>query len=374
MYLDRNKSIEEIVTAVLQQARQANDVVLLLIGEENPPDIVELIAQLNARNVEFFGGIFPGIIYGERRFREGVIVRALPALAPPFVVSGLDKEDVALPDFGPKILQPAEKKYTALILVDGLTSNIALFLSEIFNRCGNSMHYVGGGAGSLSLRQAPCVFSKHGFLQDSAIVAFLKLESHLGVRHGWQKIMGPIVATKTQKNLIIELNWRNAFAVYRETVERDAGREMSPENFFDIAKGYPFGIYKEGEEDVVRDPIAVNEKGELICVGEVPENTVLYILKGEPATLIQAAGQAVEDCRLHVGQMPQHTLIVDCISRTLFLEEKFPQELATINHKFSGLGARNLPIGMLSLGEISSYGEGFVEFFNKTIVTGVLYD
>ena len=374
MYLDRTKGLEEIVAAIAQQTQQKDDLALVLVGEENPPDIAELIARLNARNINFMGGVFPGIIHGEQRFREGLVVRSLPVLAPPFVVSGLDRDTPALPDFGEKILQIAAKKYTALILVDGLTSNIALLLAEIFNRCGDAMHYLGGGAGSLSLRQAPCVFSRHGFAQDTALIAFVKMESHLGVRHGWQKIMGPIVATKTRKNLIVELNWRNAFDVYRETVERDAGKPLSPENFFDIAKGYPFGIFKEGEEDLVRDPIAVNERGELICVGEVPENTVLYILKGEQAALIQAAGQAVEDCRMRTGQTPRHTFMVDCISRTLFLEENFPLELELVNRKFRGLDANLTPFGMLSLGEISSYGEGFVEFFNKTIVTGVLYE
>lgn len=374
MYLDRTKSLEEIVAAIVQQTKHENDLALVLVGEENPPDVTALIARLNARNINFMGGIFPGIIHGEQSFREGLVVRSLPALAPPFVVSGLDKDTPVLPDFGENILQTAGKKYTALILVDGHTSNIALLLSEIFNRGGDAMHYLGGGAGSLNLRQAPCVFSKHGFAQDTALIAFVQLESHLGVRHGWQKIMGPIVATKTRKNLIVELNWRNAFDVYRDTVERDAGKPITPENFFDVAKGYPFGIFKEGEEDLVRDPIAVNERGELICVGEVPENTVLYILKGDRAALIQAAGQAVEDCHMREGQTPRHTFIVDCISRTLFLEENFPQELELVNRKFRGLDSNLTPFGMLSLGEISSYGEGFVEFFNKTIVIGVLYE
>jgi len=31
-------------------------------------------------------------------------------------------------------------------------------------------------------------------------------------------------------------------------------------------------------------------------------------------------------------------------------------------------------MGMLTLGEISSYGEEFLEFFNKTIVVGILYE
>lgn len=244
----------------------------------------------------------------------------------------------------------------------------------MFNRLGNSVHYFGGGAGSLTLKQEPCLFTSGGFVQDAAIVAFIKLESNLGVRHGWERIMGPIVATKTRKNIIMELNWKNAFQVYRETVEGDSGKKLTTKNFFNIAKGYPFGIHKEGMEDIVRDPIAVTEKDELICVGEVPENSALSILKGKKTSLIHAASQAADDC-LHIGAGTiRQSFIVDCISRVIYLEKDFAKELETVNHKIHSVDDRHTPSGILTLGEISSYGEGFLEFFNKTIVVGILYE
>lgn len=373
MYL-ANANSRAIVEAVSDVKARDGDVVLILLGEKETPDIPQMISHLNQRDIDFFGGVFPGLIYGDEKHDVGAVIKVLPALGKPVLVRGLDAEDIALPDFGKEMANRADKQYTAMILVDGLTANISLFLSEVFNRLGNSVHYFGGGAGSLSLRQEPCVFTPEGFFQDAAVVAFIKLESSLGVRHGWQRIMGPIVATRTQKNVISELNWRNAFEVYRETVEVDSGTELSAENFFDVAKGYPFGIYKEEAEDIVRDPIAVNEQGELICVGEVPENTVLNILKGAPSSLIQAAGQAADHRQSLEGKEVHHSLVVDCISRVLFLEGDFSRELAVVKQAISSLGDGGVPAGVLTLGEISSYGQGFLEFFNKTIVTGVLYE
>lgn len=364
----------EIISAIARMEIKKDDVVAIMIGEKNKPDIHQIISGLNENGIKFFGGIFPGIIHGNQKYEEGAIITVLPALEKPYLIRGLDTEQIEIPDFGKKILENSSRKYTAMIIVDGLSSNISLFLAEMFNRLGNSIHYFGGGAGSLTLKQAPCVFTSEGFVQDAAIVTFIKLESNLGVRHGWERIMGPIVATKTRKNMIMELNWKNAFQVYRETVEGDSGKKLTPENFFDIGKGYPFGIHKEGMEDIVRDPIAVNEKGEISCVGEVPENAALSILKGNQASLINAAGQAADDC-LHIGEGTiSQTLIADCISRVIFLGKSFAKELEAVNQKIHSLNDQQTLMGMLTLGEISSYGEGFLEFFNKTIVVGVLYE
>ena len=364
---------DDIVAAITRMEMAEGDVAAIMIGEQQPPDITRLVAQLNERGIPFFGGIFPGIIYDDRRYEKGAVITHLPALAPPFLVKGLNGEQMEVPDFQEERLLDAETQYTAMILVDGLTANIALFLEKMFNRFGDAVHYFGGGAGSLSLQQAPCLFCPEGFVQDAAIIVFLKLESQLGVRHGWENVMGPFVATRTAKNVIMELNWKNAFQVYAETVEADSGKRLTRDNFFDIAKGYPFGILKEGTEDIVRDPLTVNEKGELICVGEVPENSALRILKGRNASLIGAAGQAAEDSLGADWRVIHKTLIADCISRVIFLEEDFAQELKAVKNAVSSVDSTQTPMGILTLGEIASYGENFLEFFNKTIVIGTFY-
>jgi len=365
-------NLASIISSIDKMNISSRDVLLILLAEKNKPDVNQLISELNKRKLNFFGGIFPGIIYDDSKFEEGLLIKILPGLGKPLLIKGLDTKNIVIPNLNDKMMNQPDKHYTAIILVDGLAPHIALLLEEIFNRLGNSVHYLGGGAGSLSLQQKPCVFTPEGIFQNAAVITFVELGSHLGVRHGWKRIMGPVVATKTIGNIIVELNWRNAFEVYRKIIEEDSGSKLTPENFFDIAKGYPFGIYREGAEDIVRDPIAVNKRGELVCVGEIPENTVLYILKGKKTSLIQAADKAAIDCLKNDGKKVRHILIADCISRTLFLEDEFEKELVTIKKRFTSI-KDIVAEGMLTLGEISSYGDEFLEFFNKTIVAGVLY-
>jgi len=197
------------------------------------------------------------------------------------------------------------------------------------------------------------------------------------VRHGWRELKGPFVATRSDRNTIIQLNWRNAFDVYRSTVEADAGVTITTENFFRVASGYPFGIRKEGQEVLVRDPVAVGPGGSLVCVGDVPENAALSILKGEPRLLVSAAGQAAREALLDGGDPARpvrHCLLADCVSRSLFLGERFSEELDEIADGLGGGAEGCQPVGMLTLGEISSHGEGYLEFFNKTSVVAVVHD
>lgn len=346
--------------------------VYIMLGEHCAVEVPELIAALNKEKVSFFGGKFPAVIYDDQKSSKGVVLKSYPVLSGPYLIKGLENSNLELPEF--KEVGSTGKKPVALILVDGLAAGVAGFLSNLFDRLARSVSYIGGGAGSLSLKQQPCLFTPEGFFQNAAMVTFLNLECRLGVRHGWERIVGPLVATKTDKNKIYELNWQNAFEVYRDVVEADSGQKFTPDNFFDLAKGYPFGMLREYSECIVRDPIALGSDSELICVGEVAENSVLDVLKGLDSSLIAAARQAAEDCMPLQEENIEDCLVADCISRVLFLEDKFSLELQEVKQALFKIKQNLLPAGMLTLGEISSSGERYLEFFNKTIVVGVFYD
>lgn len=372
MYLP-NANIESVVGAIKDMRMGADDIALILIGEKNAPDLPKLVNALRCANVRFMGGVFPGILHGHEAHYEGAILLQLPVMQDPQVVRNLDRDPIVLPEFNPEITARSDNHFTAIVLADGLCPNISSLLRDLFNLLGNSAHYIGGGAGSLSLKQKPCVFTADGVFQNAAVIGFINLFSSLGVRHGWENLAGPVVATRTRHHTLIELNWRKAFDVYREIVEADCGKKITRGNFFEISKFYPFGIIKEGDEDVVRDPLALNDRNELVCAGDIPENAVLNVLKAQPEHLIEAADQAAKDSLNIQDGRPQQCMVADCISRTLVLNSHFTEELDRVERRIQSLDKNLVSEGILSLGEISSYGDGYIEFFNKTIVVGVLY-
>jgi hypothetical protein len=372
MFLPSPKT-EDVIQSVSQVSPMEGEVFLILLGERSAVSIPELIDGLKSRGVTFFGGIFPGVIYGDANYDDGALIMGMPMLHAPAVVTDLTSTTEGFLQIS-TVLEDIDNKCTAIVLVDGLAAGIAPFIQNLFDRYGNLVNYLGGGAGSLSLQQEPCLFSNDGFFQNAAIVTFVRLRSALGVQHGWQKHAGPLVATRTHGNVIEELNWESAFAIYQDIVEASSGKTLSPENFFSISKGYPFGIMKEESEDIVRDPIAVNQGNEIVCVGEVPENAVLNVLKASKSQLVEAAGKAADQCLEQCGAGEDfQCLIFDCISRVLYLEDEFTDELTAIQGRINAGHPEAEVAGVPSIGEISSYGEGYLEFFNKTVVVGILY-
>ncbi len=354
----------EIIDAI--SAHVKDNAVLISIGEHTDIDLMDFVNQLKESGLQFMGGMFPKVIHGNSVLEKGIVINTLNNLENLFLVENISSTNYTIP----AIHFEEDQEYSLFTYVDGLTSNISNYLSKLYEHYGMQTNYFGGGAGSLTLEQMPCVFCNEGLFQDAAVVGVMKMASRIGVRHGWTKVGGPFIVTKAEGNVIKEINWKNPFDVYKEVVEEHSGLTFTDENFFNIAKGYPFGILKEDAECVVRDPLMVTENGELVCVGELEDNMLVDILNGDKESLVLAARQATQES-IDSAVAPRKAIIIDCISRILFLEENFDLELnaitQTIKEKFPDVSIG----GALTLGEISSYGEGFLEFYNKTVVVGL---
>nr|WP_321248236.1 FIST N-terminal domain-containing protein [uncultured Psychroserpens sp.] len=356
--------IDDIVASISNHIKE--DSALLSIGEHTEIDIEQLIKALNIAEVKFIGGLFPKVIHGNTILEKGIVVNTLNHVEELYVVNNISLQNYTIP----QINFEKDEGYSLFTYVDGLTSNISHYLSELYENYGMQTNYFGGGAGSLTLEQKPCVICNEGFFQDAAVVCVMRMHSRIGVRHGWSKVKGPFIVTKAEGNVIKEINWKNPFEVYKKVVEAHSNKVFTDDNFFDIAKGYPFGIVKDNAECIVRDPLMVNDKGELICVGELEDNTLVDILNGNEETLINAAQRAAEES-VNQATHPRKAIIIDCISRILFLEDNFEKELDAITKTISN-AYPNISIGgALTLGEISSYGEGYLDFYNKTVVVGL---
>lgn len=327
----------------------------------------QLDTHLQALPVPVFGGIFPEIIAAGHKLERGSIVCGLPVSASVYHVDKLSDPDEDYFLRTETLMTHIPPGSTLVTLVDGLGKRVSSVLESLYEALGSSCQYIGGGAGSLSFVQKPCLFSNQGLRGDCAQITALNLSIGIGIDHGWHKFAGPFVVTGAYDNTITTLDYRPAFEVYREVVEADSGKRFSEYEFFDLAKAYPFGLDRLKGDVVVRDPLFRADNA-LVCVGEVPANHIIYILKGEEDNLLDASRQCASSAMLTQPQ-PMVALLFDCISRTLFLQERFAEEIGNIQ---SSLPAGIPLIGALSLGEIADAGHTCLELFNKTIVLGVL--
>ncbi len=366
--LDRTGTVESLRT-LIEEVTASPDVqsVIILACDQNgfAPEVVDPI--LETVSVPVFGGVFPEIIHQREKLSRGVVVAGLADRARVHVIPNLSDPEA---DYEALIdeTSASEDTKTMIVLVDGLARRISALIESIFNVYGLEFNYVGGGAGSLTFEQKPCLFTNQGLKQDSAVLATLSVESGVGVSHGWNDVAGPFQVTESDRNVIQSLDWLPAFDVYREVVEKHSQAMLGVENFFELAKSYPFGIIKLGSEKIVRDPLMVQGGDSLVCVGEVPQGSYVHILTGDVSSLVTAAGRALTlgEQSFHATSGRRTTLFIDCISRALFLGEQFDQELAAVCREGTCL------IGALTLGEIANSRRDYLEFYNKTSVVGVL--
>lgn len=341
---------------------------LVLTCDENgfEPDAIDPI--LTKAPVPVFGGVFPAIIHEKTKLDQGTII--LPIESPVQCIQVSDISDPSV-DFVEIIDRQAKEiatPLTMLIFVDGFASRISAFINGLFTVFGLESNYIGGGAGSLSMQAKPCVITNQGLKMDAAVLALVDTPSSVGVCHGWKSIAGPFRVTESQGNAIQSIDWHPAFDIYKRVLHQHSNVELTQDNFFTIAKDYPFGITKLSAERVVRDPVLVTPEGYLICVGELPEGSFVDILHGQPEALIKAAGEARQRCMQSANYPTTRSvgIFIDCISRVLFLDHDFPQEIEAAHTEGQPM------VGACTIGEIANTGSEYIEFYNKTAVVGLL--
>lgn len=347
---------------------------LMILASEadawQPEEVNPLLQSLSA---PVFGGVFPSIIHGARRHVSGTLVLGFHESVEVAVVMGLSDRSRIYPQLQ-TLSAFLERAESLITLVDGLSSNIESFVDSLYEICGARSPVIGGGAGCLDFVQRPSLFCAQGMVEDAALLVALKSRVDSGIAHGWQKLEGPFLVTRSHANVLEELNYCPAFEVYRDVVEQHSGMRFADADFFAVSKTYPLGIESVDGDFLVRDPIR-RVDDTLVCVGEVPQNATVYLLMGDAGLLVASAGKAAE-CALDRrrtrlnGDVPAsfRALVFDCISRVLFLDDGFTRELQAINTALPG--ATSI-VGALTLGEIANSKCGTIELMNKSIVVAV---
>lgn len=357
-------NISEIAASI--KSHVGDNTALISVGEHSEFEIPELVSALNEAQVNFLGGIFPKVIFNDVVYEKGIVVNTLYNVIHMSTITNISEKEY---DISP-IEFDQDKKYSLITYVDGLTSNISSYLGRLYENYGMKTNYFGGGTGSLSLIQSPCVFSKDGFFQDAAVFCVMESPSSIGVKHGWKKLEGPYIVTKATGKTIEEINWEKPYEIYKNIVEADSNETFTESNFLDIAKGYPIGVIRQGFDYVIRDPLTVGENGELVCIGDIEENTLIDVMKGDTSSLITSAKDAAEEC-LVKAENPGTAIIIDCITRGLHLGDEYIHELENVSKTIHDSHPNVNVGGALTLGEISSFGNGYIEFYNRTIVVGL---
>jgi len=337
------------------------------VADAHADQLPALLEGARQRGIRLHGGIFPGLIESTRRRDQGVIAMPLPA-GTEIIPATLQKDGIqwhrALPE-----RQPGHVG-SALIFLDCLSPNVFRFLEEIFDHYSTTISYAGAGCGFHDLRQALSLFSDNRLIRHGGLVILLPQSGTANVKHGWSRTGGPYIATRVDGNVIKELNWEPAGTFYRNEIAKLAPELRDKPVFPFLNSTFPLSIGKQSTEDVVRDPIDINDQDEIIVLSELTENSAMYLVKGDKTSMIEAARQATEACR--TDSAVAHCFISDCFSRALMLKDDLQQELSGVEEvlrQYTDTRAE----GVLALGEVCGNENSTLSFYNKTFVISLLY-
>jgi hypothetical protein len=365
IYIASNNLFELDKAVVSFEATNEVKSILMLMADKERYDSNEVSSVLIKTSKPLIGGVFPELIFKGERKASGTILIPLKFKINTQLFNLNESTDYCFEQLANIKMDSLDSSSSLFVFADALNSNKDSFIEILFNYFGINPTYIGGGAGSLSFKPFQCIIDNHGMHSDAAVIGWVNKSVALGVAHGWQSISEPCKVTKANSNVIETINWKPAFEVYKEIVEKHSGKTFTNDNFFDIAKSYPLGITKIDAEMVVRDPFMVSNNS-LYVVDVIKEGEYVNILHGDIDSLLNGALKArqIAFSKLEDSMNEKSIFCIDCISRVLFMQDSFNKELEVFG---DGVEVN----GILSIGEIANSEDSYLEIYNKTIVVGI---
>jgi len=237
-----------------------------------------------------------------------------------------------------------------LVLSEGLNINGTELVKGLQNILPKKISVSGGMAADGNRFEHTFVMLNDHY--DSNIIAAVgfygnKLKVGCGSFGGWEPFGPERLVTRSVGNVVYEFDSRPALELYKNYLG-------------DYAKGlpatgllFPLSI-KDNDKDtsIVRTIVAVNEStNSLVFAGEVPEHSIVRLMKTNSEKLIEGAGKAVKNCYSKSPAAPfEFALVVSCIGRKLVLKQQVEEEIETLK---KSLGNSTVISGFYSYGEIA---------------------
>jgi len=360
---------KESLEKYLEEFRDENPdgSIFAMVAETDKDYVTEIQSVAKKFSVPLVGAIFPALIYDFEFKKSGVLFFGLP-YSPDYCMKevepgGIEQVENLANSISKDLshsLENKEEDKSLLIVFDAMIPNIATILDELYVQFGDSVQYMGINAGSESFQPMDCIFNEDAIISNGMLIIMMQPHKGAVLEHGYKVPEKTISATSTTGNKISTIDWKPAFEVYSEKIKEQFDVDITAENFYQYSVHFPFGITRADGEILVRIPVILNEDKSLLCVGEIPENSILTLLdapKPESLHTVENLAKKTEENSTN--------LLFYCAGRKMHLKEGAEKELKDLKSLKKGSDYH----GALTLGEIgSSHKGGYPLFHNATLV------
>ncbi|MCS6295151.1 MAG: FIST C-terminal domain-containing protein [Nitrospira sp.] len=255
-----------------------------------------------------------------------------------------------------------------LVLSDGLNVNGSELVKGLNDTLGGDVVVTGGLAGDGTDFKRTWVI-KDRAPQSGYVTAVGFYGDHIRLGHGskggWDKFGPERKVTKSDGNILYELDGRPALQLYKEYLgDRASGLPATGLLF-------PLAIRSSNTDGkvLVRTILAVDEAAQsMTFAGDLPEGVLAQLMRANFDRLIQGASEAAT-LTLHNQEQagtssPTLSIAISCVGRRLVLGERTEEEIeATLDILPNG----SSQVGFYSYGEISPYASGACDLHNQTM-------
>lgn len=170
-----------------------------------------------------------------------------------------------------------------------------------------------------------------------------------GSMGGWDPF-GPVrLITKSNGNILYELDGKNALELYK-TYLGEKAKELPGSALL-----FPLSIQVQGNENpVVRTILSIDEKlGSMTFAGDIPEGSEARLMKANFDRLVDGASDAAKkSTSLLNNQNAELAILISCVGRKLVLGPHIEDEVESVREI---LGPNTIITGFYSYGELAPF-------------------
>ena len=241
-------------------------------------------------------------------------------------------------------------KEMSIIFSDGLIEKGSEMLLGIKETLGRSFPIFGASAADNMHFKKTYQYYNREVLNNGLVGTILSGDGVFGygLRHGWHPLGRPHTVTQSSGNVIKEIDSEPAVNIYMNYFKKSLEEIKSALTRISIL--YPLGLYLAHEEEyLLRNVIRVNPEGNLVCQGDVPQESEIRIMMGTQESALQAARQAAIESMYAFKNTPLlGAIIFESVSRINLLGHRVNEEINIIKNVLG----QDVPfIGVCTFGE-----------------------
>lgn len=246
---------------------------------------------------------------------------------------------------------PKEGLRHVVVLSDGSVVNGSDLVVGLREATPQGVQVTGGLAGDAErFERTLVVYGDRALSAQVLAVGFYgdALQVGYGSLGGWDPFGPERLITRSEGNVLYELDGRPALDLYRKYLGPYAGNLPTTSFLF------PLGLRAgEGEEGVVRTVLTIDEeKDAMIFAGDMPEGQYARLMKANFDRLIGGAELAAKNSAKTNGHNVDFALLISCVGRRIVLKQRVEEELDGVRRV---LGDHVPLAGFYSYGEISPF-------------------